>query len=138
MITWINKRGNRQTSLSKKDVKVTINKNGKSRKTGEVLHAVAIRFMNESFKKVTANGYVSIGFDLDLGRVYFSTAEGKTGFKLTQNSKGDKVRYLQLSAKNGIDWHGHTGEYDLTYDADNKLYYIDISKNETEDDLPFN
>lgn len=115
-IEWINKR---QKHTSVCDVSVTAHNLGKKG------CRTCFTFRNDSWQIVTTNEYVNIGIDKEKpNRLYFAQGEHGIGYKLwTQGSV--KSRYLTASPELVKTF---AGDYNLFFDTQNKLYYIDTNK----------
>lgn len=82
-----------------------------------------IRFVKESWKKITKNDYFT--FAIDGSRLYFKQEEPRYGFKLSGKenslSKGTKLLPNKLKLTDL-----ECGEYRLEWDRDLRLNYIDF------------
>ena len=102
------------------DVKVSLNKNGGDRT------AVVVVFYNDNYKKISTTGYTIPSLDEELGRLYFETGNQTDGFKLTQTS-ASSARRMAFIIKDKDTWATRLGSYNLLYDTNEKLYYIDFA-----------
>lgn len=108
------------------EVAFRINSGGLS-SSGAPRYSFVFRFSEDSLKKVTANSnYLVYAIDLERERVYFKEADRITGFKISQIKRGSP--YIQCSADNPDAMRKYIGNYNLVFDHEEKLYYIDFSK----------
>ena len=122
----INKKTDGRNNPERKEVRVSINKSGLNA-AGEQRYVLAIRFADESYKKVSDNGYIVIEIDKDLNRLYFLPAGPDEGFKLT-GTKAQKARSISFTIYNCDDWTKMEGCYFLLKDPKEGIYYIDYSE----------
>lgn len=110
---WINKSKTRNGNF-KGQVVIKLTRDEK---------AFSIRFMKSSYKKITNNNYIVCG--LEQSRLYFKQEDPRLGYKLSQNDQDDTARFFKILVKN-INFNKiDCGEYNLEYDADLRLWYID-------------
>lgn len=102
------------------DVKLSLNKNGEDRM------AIVVAFYNENHKKISTTDYAIPSIDEELGRLYFETGSQTDGFKLTNADKG-ATRRITFIIKDKETWESRTGQYNLLYDTNERLYYIDFA-----------
>lgn len=112
---WITKQYYRRRNCLH-DVNVSVNGNNKD-KHG---YRTSFAFRNNCHKKVSINDYIVIGFTGT--RVYFKNAPKETGFHLfSRNKDGGTVYRVAITGK----YDGFIGDYDLLFDNENGLWYID-------------
>ena len=102
------------------DVKISLNKNGGGR------IAVVVVFYNDNYKKISTTEYAIPSLDEELGRLYFETGNPSDGFKLSQTSESS-ARRISFIIKDKETWASRSGSYNLLYDTNEKLYYIDFA-----------
>ena len=113
-LIWIGKENsNRGIST---DVSISMNKNGKNKMQAH------FRFRNNCFLRFTKNNYVE--FAVTGARIYFRESNQKNGYRLTCKSKDGKA----CSFKTGKDLSKIVGDYELLWDCNEKLNYIDFGK----------
>ena len=113
-LIWIGKENsNRGIST---DVSISMNKNGKNKMQTH------FRFRNNCFLRFTKNNYVE--FAVTGARIYFRESNQKNGYRLTCKSKDGKA----CSFKTGKDLSKIVGDYELLWDGNEKLNYIDFGK----------
>ena len=126
MIKWMeSKRQGRNGSNHDFQVMISIIKNGMS-KEGEEKRAVAVRFYHSKEKSITNTGRLQIGIDEEAERIYFASASGTKGYKLS--GARENVKVIQFMPDNLSKWESYVGGYALKQDMDCKLFYIDISE----------
>ena len=102
------------------DVKISLNKNGGGR------IAVVVVFYNDNYKKISTTEYAIPSLDEELGRLYFETGNPSDGFKLSQTNESS-ARRISFIIKDKETWASRSGSYNLLYDTNEKLYYIDFA-----------
>lgn len=112
-------------NTGRKEVRVKINKSGLNA-GGEQRWVLAVRFANDSFKKITDNGYAAVEIDRDLKRMYFVKAEPDEGFKFT-GSGSERGKSITFTIRDVEEWRIMEGCYFLLKDMEEGLYYIDYS-----------
>lgn len=126
MIKWMDgKHRGRNCSNHDFQVMISIIKNGHS-KEGAEKRAVAIRFYHSKEKEITNTGRLQIGIDEETERIYFASAPGNHGYKLSGSKKN--VRVIQFMPDDLSQWESYVGGYVLKQDLDCKLFYVDISE----------
>lgn len=117
-LTWVQKGVTRTTARS--DVSIRINKGG-----SKTPKRFVVRFEPDPVRKLTPkSSYLICAFDEDTGRLYFKEDTPMTGFKVTWTSVGRTK--LQISFPLTADYmKEYVGDYQLLYDREEKLYYID-------------
>ena len=113
-------------NTGRKEVRLKINKSGLNAK-GEQRFTMAARFADESYKKVSSNGYAAVEIDRELNRIYFVQADPDEGFKFT-GAKSDKNKSITFTIQNIDEWKEVEGCYFLLKDVAEGFYYIDYSK----------
>ncbi len=126
MIKWMeNKHKGRNASNHDFQVMISIIKNGTS-KEGAEKRAVAVRFYHSKEKEITNTGRLQIGIDEETERIYFASASGTKGYKLSGSKKN--VRVVQFMPDDLSKWESYVGGYVLQQDLECKLFYVDISE----------
>ena len=102
------------------EVRVTIGENHKR-------HTMSISFYHHAQTKITQGDrmvYARTG-----NRIYFSKPpEGKKGFKLTKRNKYEDDRKAMGFYKTYFSEADMAGRYDLQFDPECELYYIEIAE----------
>ena len=100
-----------------RDISITLSKQGHNR--------VAVNFSKESYKKITRSEYVTPRLDLAMGnrRIYFCQGLRDSGFKLSNNGKSKRCVF---TLPKDIDATEVIGSYDLIFDSDYDLHYVDL------------
>ena len=94
---------------------------------GKQIVQVAIRFADQSWKKVSNTGFVAIETDWDEKRLYFVPDSKSEGFKLS----GEKsVRTISFTTHEKPKWERYIGDYNLLKDSMSGDYYIDLIEKE--------
>lgn len=114
-----------RNNIGRKEVLIKINKSGLTAR-GEQRYALAARFADESYKKVSSNGYAAVEIDRELRRIYFVPAEPDEGFKFV-GTKTEHNKSLTFSIRSRDDWEETEGNYYLLKDPKEGTYYIDYS-----------
>ena len=126
MIKWMeNKHKGRNVSNHDFQVMISIIKNGTS-KEGAEKRAVAVRFYHSKEKEITNTGRLQIGIDEETERIYFASAPGTEGYKLSGAKKN--IRVIQFTPDELSKWESYIGGYVLKQDLECKLFYVDISE----------
>ena len=123
----IRKGATGSNNIGRKEVRIKINRAGLTA-TGEQRYALAARFADESYKKVSSNGYAAVEIDRELHRIYFVPAEPDEGFKFT-GTKTEHNKSITFSIRNCDEWEETEGCYYLLKDPKEGTYYIDYSNN---------
>lgn len=116
-------------NLGRKEVRIKINRSGKNAK-GEQRYSVAVRFADESYKKITDKSYIAPDIDRELNRIYFLPAEPDEGFKLTGTGRTKSITFTRHDHNQ---WEETQGCYFLLKDPKEGTYYIDYSTNTKEE-----
>jgi len=125
-LNFVTKTRTRQSEMC--DVAIRLNRNGLNA-AGNPKYSTVFRFSANSVKKIVTNTqYAVYAVDKQRGRVYFAESDAVTGFKLVCPSKGSECRHIQSHANDYEFWGDHVGDYNLLFDRDEKLYYLDFSK----------
>ena len=122
------RRASGRNNTGRKEVKIKIIKAGLNA-SGEQRYSLAVRFADDSHKKISDTGYVVVERDRDLRRVYFVLADSNEGFKLTSTKTEKKNKSIKLAIQNRKEWEDAEGYYFLLKDPEEGLYYIDYSVN---------
>lgn len=112
-----------------KEVALRINKSGLNAE-GHQRFVVAVRFTDNSYKKVSNTGYVAVEIDRDMSRLYFVPSSNEVGYKLSC-SRGGSFKSITFTVADIDEWRGYVGDYNLLKDVDENVYYIDLRKGET-------
>lgn len=127
----ITKNGTGRSTNGRKEVAVSICKSGLSA-DGRQRYVLSIRFADGAYKKASGSGYVAVEIDDELGRMYFVESNRAEGFKLVKTNDKTSVQYFSFTIKNREEWEGACGEYDLLFDTNERIYYIEFDKNEAD------
>ena len=122
------KQASGRNNTGRKEVKIKINRAGLNA-NGEQRYSLAVRFADDSHKKVSDTGYAVVEIDRDLRRVYFVPADSNDGFKLTSTKTEKKNKSITFTIHNCKEWEDVEGCYFLLKDPEEGLYYIDYSAN---------
>lgn len=112
----------------RKDVALTINTAG-IRANGEQRYSRVIRFYGDVEKKICGDSqYMDVA--PYKGKLYFRRAALRNGFKITKTNSHAKntSKMIRSTPADVRFWWNIEGDYDLLYDKELGLYYIDISK----------
>jgi len=82
------------------------------------------RFRNGCYKKITNTLFMVVAYFEN--RVYFKESHEGIGVKLTGPAKTNDSLSITIS---GISEKAIEGDYDLKYDREENLYYIDMNEN---------
>ena len=115
-------------NTGRKEVRVKVNRSGLSA-YGEQRYSLAIRFAEESYKKITGEKYIVPEIDRDLKRIYFFPAAPDDGFKLT-GTKSEHNKSITFTIKDMEQWKETEGCYFLLKDTKENAYYIDYTSTE--------
>ncbi len=86
-----------------------------------------ISFFGGAHKKITAHDYIMFGVDLEQSRIYFQSGTPVNGYKI--NLLGN-VAYIRSKNQFTEKLKPAVGVYDLLFDDEQKLYYIQLENNE--------
>jgi hypothetical protein len=114
-LMWLGKEKHRCTS-SVCDVTISKNKDAKGRKRS------SIRFRNSCFLRITKNNYVVIA--MTGARIYFKQSNPTEGYSLSMASSDGKSKTIKMTR----DLSKHIGDYELFWDSEHELNYIDLNK----------
>ena len=126
-INWIGRRTSGGSVDT--DVLISVNASGNTAK-GNRRYRLSFRFTEDGAKKISRpNGVIRFGlYEEDkLCRAYFAPCDPGEGLKL---SKGQNTYIVSASFNNDSDrffWAQHTGGYNLLYDREEELYYVDLN-----------
>ena len=113
-LTWIGKTVGKVPS--KNEVSVTLNKNG------ECKFMTAFRFRNNAHLRITKTGFIEYALSSD--RIYFRESTERVGYAVTSKSTDGKNVSIKTNRLNDK----FIGDYDLLWDNEEKLNYIDVAK----------
>jgi hypothetical protein len=102
------------------DVSITMVKAGKDREQ------IAFRFRNNSYLKITNNLYVV--YAVHGSRIYFTTSDVKKGFRLSFEREKFETGSFKSKPSTKTDMSRFIGDYDLIYDRELLLHYVDMGK----------
>ena len=125
----ITKKGTGGHNSGRKEVRIKINRSGKSA-SGMQRYSIAARFADESYKKITDKSYIVPEIDRELNRIYFLPGEPDEGFKLTGTGKTKSITFTRHDHNQ---WEETQGCYFLLKDPKEGTYYIDYSTNTKEE-----
>lgn len=103
-IEWVN--GNGRARVHEKEVTVAVEKKGDRNYT-------AIRFFNNSARKITDGNSIAVG--LAVGRIYFKKGGNLRLSKYSSNALVVKIPGAKEQ---------YVGEYNLVFDAEQKMWFI--------------
>jgi len=113
MIQWVTKRRVRKNDCMA--VAFHVYDNGKMHLT----------FFGDTCKKITERDYMQLGVDCEQNRIYFQGGTAVNGYKLHANGASMHLRSKNQFTENFI---SDIGVYDLLFDEEQKLYYIQLGK----------
>ena len=113
-LIWTTKSNSKNSSEA--DVSISINKNGNNKSQ------FSFRFRNNSFLRFTKNEFVE--FAVTGARIYFRESNVKEGFKLSTKTQNNK----NCGFKTVKDLNKFIGDYELLWDSQLRLNYIDLNK----------
>jgi flagellar hook assembly protein FlgD len=113
-LTWIGKTVGKVPS--KNEVSVTLNKNGENK------FMTAFRFRNNAHLRITKTGFIE--YALTSNRIYFRESTERIGYSVTSKSTDGKNVSIKTNRLNDK----FIGDYDLLWDGEEKLNYIDVTK----------
>jgi len=127
MLNFVTK--NKTRKVSTKEVAIRLNLSG-AHASGEKRHNVAFRFYDGCHKKICADSeYMVYAVDELSNRIYFKEANAIEGYKVGNICNSAMSSKTVCVAVNNTDfWNNCVGDYNLLYDRNEKLYYIDYSK----------
>lgn len=129
MLNFVTKNTTRKAA--EKEVAVRLNRAG-AYSNGASRYNVAFRFYENAHKKICANSeYMVYAIDESTQRIYFKESNAIEGYKVSNtNFRNSEITSKTVSAAvSDIDfWNGCIGDYNLLYDRNEKLYYIEYSK----------
>ena len=131
MLNWNTKQRSRNNAA--KEVSVRLNRAGLS-SSGEEKQAIVFRFYGDSHKKIVNNNdYMVFAIEESLMRVYFKESNPIEGYKvIATNPRAESTsKTVAVTITNPAFWEDCIGDYDLHYDRDEKLYYIDLAQKST-------
>lgn len=109
------------------DVTIRLNK-GSMLANGGNREAVVFRFYNDAWRKIVNKGeHMVFAYDEKDNRIYYKEASAIDGYKLVRNGKSN-ITSVTKTISNREWWIPHIGDYVLSYDKEEKLYYIDLNK----------
>lgn len=84
----------------------------------------SITFYNNSYAKITKSGFIACA--VHESRLYFKECDKVSGYQLTSFSKDKSRCNFKLKEKYLPVTSIESGNYILQWDAENRLYYIDV------------
>jgi hypothetical protein len=125
-LIWEQPKRQREKASRHADVSCKLNKSGRTT-DGKQRYSIAFRFSDDAERRIM-QGRDRITFAVTEDRVYFKSCE-TDGFSLNRTINGKKVRpYFRADAQEPMYWLIHQGEYDLNYDPEERLCYIDLRR----------
>ena len=122
------KTGGNDKNKPQHDVALRVNKTGLSA-TGEVRYSLTFRFSPDVVKKIAPNSmYLVYGFDASRCRIYFNEADSSIGFFLSPVTKDGKKKQIQPTCYDPDFFMKYKGDYNLLFDKEEGLYYIDLAR----------
>lgn len=89
------------------------------------------RFYGDSHKKIVNNNdYLVFAIEESLMRIYFKESNPIEGYKVVDtNSRVESTsKTVSVTITDSDFWENCIGDYDLHYDREEKLYYIDLAQ----------
>lgn len=116
-IKWIQRNRQYYPRGFCKDVGVTVSPKDK---------IIRLSFRNNCEKKITKGDYAVVGYADS--KLFFKGSDEMDGLKFTQTNKTGN-RYLRINNSEVYEsLKLHSGEYELFFDKESKLYYIDLNE----------
>jgi len=116
MIDWVTKQRAREEDNML--VTITIYKD----------HIIQVYFHKNSIKKITSGNHVLFGIDSEQHRMYFQAGTSVNGYKLQHSKTANGGSYIKSKTNNYVkEIKRHVGVYDLLFDEEQKLYYIQLA-----------
>ncbi len=84
-------------------------------------------FFGNAHKKITAHDYLMCGVDFEQNRIYFQSGTPVNGYKIKLQGS---VAHIKIKNQLSEKLKPAVGVYDLLFDDDQKLYYIQLENNE--------
>lgn len=94
-------------------------------KAGTGRHQISFRFRNNSYLRITSNLYVV--YAIHNNRIYFNMSDKQQGFKLSFERQKFETGVFK-NTPNKMNMTRFIGDYDLLYDRELQLSYIDQSR----------
>lgn len=113
-LNWITKHSNVKKGI---DVSITLSKEDSQKQQ------TSFRFRNHTSEKITDTGYIKLA--VMNNKLFFAKAEPTEGFKLSDASKFGDARGVAIRGFSDL----KNGDYDLLFDKEYGLFYVDLSKN---------
>lgn len=88
---------------------------------------VQVYFHTNSVKKITSGDHVLFGIDSEQHRVYFQAGTSVNGYKLQYSRSVNGGSYVKSKNKYLAEFKKYVGVYDLLYDEEQKLYYVQLA-----------
>lgn len=120
-LTWLSEASNKKR-VALHDVHIII-----TQYKSEQSKRVAITFYSDALKKISKTGYIDIAKDNH--RVYFREMPEGTGYKLNAGGRGHYATARVIHDKLPI-FDKDVGDYNLFFDDEEKLYYINMMRTE--------
>lgn len=128
MLNFITKSHTRKAAT--KEVVVRLNLSG-AFANGEKRYNVVFRFYEDSYKKICRDTeYMVYAIDAMNSRIYFKESNAIDGYKITYTNAHSATTSKRVCVSvNNVDfWNSCVGDYNLLFDRNEGLYYIDFSK----------
>lgn len=109
-------------------VTLRINKGG-AFADGTKRYQIAFYFYKGEHEKITCNLRMMYQRDTERDRIYFAQGSEATGYKLTPSKTGTYCKFVgAVDPADYESWEKAKGSYNLLYDKEEKLYYIDLNR----------
>ena len=104
------------------DVRLSIHNGGSGNSS-----AFVATFYNGSHKMVSTTEYIIPSLDVEVNRLYFETGNSANGFKISAGSTKQAAPKIRFAIKNVDEWKGRVGTFNLSFDTNERLYYVDLN-----------
>lgn len=122
---WV---GPKKVSKARPSVTLSINKGG-AFADGTKRYQIVFYFYEGEHEKITCNLRMMYQRDTERDRIYFVQGSETTGYKLTPLKTGTSCKFTgAVDPADYESWEKAKGSYNLLYDKEEKLYYIDLNR----------
>ena len=116
------------SSRRKYDVALRVNNKGYL-KSDPNRSRVVFRFYGDAIKRVAPSAeYLTFGYVGDVKRVYFMECDSVAGFKLSAVKGNNAIKRITKTISRPNFWLKYEGNYDLIFDKECGLYFIDLAR----------
>ena len=116
MINWATRQSTRRNTNNTADVSISVSKNRDKFQT-------CFYFRNNCEKRITGTEFIKAGIDEEQKRIYFIAADDKQGYKLFAKNGA-----ITKTFKIYVEWRDFIGDYDLSFDNKENLWFVDMRK----------